>query len=40
LPSQDPGTQRIGYEDFPGPNEFQSLPLEAASPSFPASIPC
>ena len=40
LPSQDPGTQRIGYEDFPGPNEFQTLPLEAASPSFPASIPC
>ncbi|HEY1772994.1 MAG TPA: hypothetical protein VGH91_07365 [Gammaproteobacteria bacterium] len=38
LPAQDPGTQRIGFEDFPGPNEFK--PPLVATPAFPASIPC
>jgi hypothetical protein len=37
LPAQDPGTHRIGFEDFPGPTEFRP-PIPTAA--FPASIPC
>ncbi|HSN17428.1 MAG TPA: hypothetical protein VLV87_04390 [Gammaproteobacteria bacterium] len=39
LPSLDPGTHRIGYEDFPSPSDF--LPATAIMASvLPASILC
>ena len=38
LPSQDPGTHRIGYEDFPSPMEFQPAPPPTMA--FPATILC
>jgi hypothetical protein len=38
LPSEDPGTQRPGFEDFPSPDEFQ--PPAVAALAFSSSIPC
>jgi hypothetical protein len=38
LPHLDPGTHRIGYDDFPSPMEFLPPPVQPSG--FPASIPC
>lgn len=38
LPSLDPGTQRIGYEDFPSPSDFPSPFFQHSA--LPASILC
>jgi hypothetical protein len=40
LPTLDPGTHRIGYEDFPGPNEFQPQLFQPGIAGFPASVLC
>jgi hypothetical protein len=40
LSNLDPGTQRIGYEDFPSPNDFLPQPRQTMAVVYPASIPC
>jgi hypothetical protein len=38
LPNEDPGTHRVGFEDFPPPSEFQHAAVSATA--YPLSIPC